>query len=584
MNRLLVLQRCFVGCFAIVALNLARLQVVQGRAYRRLAEQNHLRLVPSSAPRGRILDRNGLVLAGNRPSFDVVIVPQEVDDIGATLTDLARVLGRSPESLGRVYAKGKTLPFAPVTVARDIPRETAMIIEERRHQLPGVFVQPQALRVYPEGAAAAHVVGYIGDIDAGELAALQEYGYRIRDRVGKTGIERRYDAYVRGEAGGTMVEVDHRGRFMRIRGVREAAPGKDIQLTVIGWLQRRATELLANRRGACVVLDAHTGEVLALVSSPAFNPNTFLDPDSAGRQAILTAQDSPMLERAAGAAFTPGSIFKIVTASAGLESRHVTPLVSVTCRGALTLGRDAMKCWKLDGHGPEDMRLALAHSCNVYFGQVGLWTGPALLHTWALEYGLGRATGIELPGEAAGAVPGPSWFERRRWYAGDTAHLAIGQGGLLLSPLQAAVMTAAIANGGWAVKPHLVRAIGGIVVAGQTARRLPLSPETLAVIRSGMEAAVALPDGTGHLAHAAHVRVAAKTGTAQTQIVGHPHGWFVGYAPAEEPQIVVVVLLEHGGSGGQWPTDIARQLIDAWAMMREQPQAPPEAAAAEHVA
>lgn len=551
-----------------MVLNLARLQVVRGPAYQRLAEQNHLRLVPSSAPRGRILDRTGLALADNRAALQVVIVPQETNRLDATLAELGRLLDRPPESLRRAYQAGRTLPFAPVVVAADVPRETAMVIEERRQQLPGVFIQPQALRTYPEGAAAAHLVGYIGDIDARELESLEEYGYRRRDEVGKAGLERQYDAYLRGEPGGAMVEVDHRGRFVRLRGVREAAPGRDIHLTINAWLQRQASQLLGQARGACVILDPRSGEVLALASAPSFDPNVFLQNDPAPKRAVLAAEGSPMLQRAA-AAFTPGSIFKIVTAVAALESGHITPATSVVCRGALTLGRDAMGCWKKDGHGPEDLRLALTHSCNVYFGQAGLWTGPALLHAWATDFGLGRPTGIELPGEQAGNVPGPAWWSGRRWFAGDTAHLAIGQGGLLITPLQIAVMLAAVANGGWIVRPHVVASIGDVRVAAPALRSLPVAPQTWAVIREGLADVINAPDGTGRHARSMRIRIAGKTGTAQTSLPGRPHGWFAGYAPADDPQLVVVVVLEYGGSGGERPSDIARQLFEAWAVTHE---------------
>ncbi len=563
-DRVVHVQRLLAGCFVVVALNLARLQLVHGPSYQRLAEQNHLRLIPSSAPRGEILDRTGLVLAGNRAAFHVVVVPQEAVRLQATLADLAQLLGTSAESLRRAYQAGRTLPFAPVVVAADIPRETALIIEERRHQLPGVFVQPQAVRVYPEGAAAAHVIGYVGDIDADELAALAEYGYRRSDQVGKAGLERQYDAYLRGESGGTMVEVDHRGRFVRMRGVREATPGKTICVTISAWLQRRAAQLLGDARGACVILDARTGDVLALASSPSFDPNLFLRFDPAPKRALLASADAPMLQRASGAAFIPGSIFKLVTATAALEGHRVTPTTSVTCNGALALGKEAMRCWKRDGHGPEDLHLALTHSCNVYFGQVGLWVGPEALHRWALEYGLGRHAGIELPGEETGLVPEPSRWSGEHWYAGHTAHLAIGQGGLLVTPLQVAIMMTAVANGGWLVHPHLVRSIGGVAIAGHAARRLPIAPDTLAAIRAGLDAVINDADGTGHRAHSATVRIAGKTGTAQTQLAGQPHAWFVGYAPAGDPQMVVVVLLEHGGSGGDRPSEIAKTLFEAW--------------------
>ena len=573
MHRLLHVQRVLMAAFAIVALNLGRLQLVQGPLYQRLAEQNHLRLLPSSAPRGRILDRTGVVLADNRSALNVVIVPQETAQLTVTFSTLARLLDRPAQRLAQAYQAGRTLPFAPVVVAADIPRRTALIIEERRAQLPGVFIQPQVLRLYPEGVSTAHVVGYVGDISAEELASLEEYGYQPRDRVGKTGIERTFDAYLRGEPGGTMVEVDHRGRFVRMRGVREPLSGKDVQLTIDIRLQRQAAQLLGELRGACVALDPRDGEVLALVSSPGFDPNIFLQPDSAPKRALLAAANSPMLQRAAGAAFTPGSIFKVVTATAALEQQRVTPLTTIICRGALALGAQAMKCWKQDGHGPEDLQQALAHSCNVYFGQAGLWTGPEALHAWALQYGLGRVTGIELPGEAAGAVPSPSWWGGH-WYAGDTAHLAIGQGGLLVTPLQMAVLMATAANGGWVVRPHLVRAVGGVAMASPSARHLALHPDTLAVINAGLRAVVALSDGTGHRAYSPRVRIAGKTGTAQTQIAGSPHGWFIGYAPVEDPQLAIVVLIEHGGSGGDRPSDIARQLFETWAAAHAAHQEP----------
>ncbi|MBI4355331.1 MAG: penicillin-binding protein 2 [Candidatus Omnitrophica bacterium] len=554
---------------AIVALGLAlfRMQVWQGRTYRRLADANRIRLIPWEAPRGRLLDRQGAVLAAHRTVYDVAVIPQEVDDLTATLRALGRLLDRPESALRRSLQARRTYPFVPAVVAEDIGVHQAIRLEEQRSHYPGLIVRPRMVRSYPHGDLAAHVLGYIGPIDREELSRLRPYGYRLRDWVGKMGVERRYDGRLRGTPGGIMVEVDHQGRQVRTLGERPPQPGQDVQLTIDLEWQRQVEGLLGEQKGACVVIDPNTGEILAMASHPAFLPEDFVTGTPGARQRWLKDTASVLVNRSVSAAYTPGSIFKLVTATAALVRRAVSAADQVACPGFVRVGSQTYHCWNLDGHGPESLREALRDSCNVYFIHAGRQAGAEALADWAGRFGLGHPTGIELMEETTGHVPRPGRVTARRrgtWFEGETANLAIGQGALLMTPLQGAVMVSAMANGGRIIHPHVVVRVGTDAPQASSSRRLFVPSQILATVQEGMRRVVNDPQGTGYRAHLEGVVMAAKTGTAQTQIAGRPHGWFVGFLPADHPQIAFAILLEHGGSGGALPAEMAHQLALHW--------------------
>ena len=419
-------------------------------------------------------------------------------------------------------------------------------------------------RYYHNGRAIAHVAGYLGEIGAEELKRLKPYGYKVRDLVGRTGLEKSFDLQLRGENGGTQVEVDHRGRMVRVMGHRSPKRGKDLRLTLDASLQEKASSLLAGRRGAVVAIDPETGEILAMTSYPAFDPNAFLDSKRKGEiKEWLQQQNSPFLNRALGA-YTPGSIFKIVTASAALQRGKINPQTSFECEGFLRLGNHSFSCWNEEGHGPENLSQGLAHSCNVYFFHLGLLMGTEPIAEECHRWGLGKGAEVELSGEAPGLVPNRHWkwqVFHQPWYDGDTLNFTIGQGYLLMTPLQAARMVSAVANGGKLVKPYLVKQVGSVEVAHPRSQTIGVSEGTLQAILEGLRRVIDDPTGTGQLALSSQVSIAGKTGTAETPN-GAAHAWFVGFAPVENPKIAFAVFLEHGGGGGYAAAPIARQLVE----------------------
>lgn len=564
--RLAWVERLFLVALAGLVGALAVFQLIMGPGYRRLAEHNRIRLLPLPAVRGNILDRHGAPLAQDHLSFDVAIIPQEVRDLPTLWDALSRRLGRPVDSLQRAYRRQYTAPFAPVVVARDLESASALSLEERRMDWPGVVVLPTPRRRYPLGEAEGAVIGYLGLMDPRTLQSLKPYGYTVRDWVGKSGLEQLYDVALHGTNGGVQVEVDHQGRLVRQLGLKPPVRGKDITVTVDAALQQHCYRVLAGRRGAVLVMALDTGELWAAVSSPGFDPEAFVDPDRDNTvEGYLTDQDRPLFNRAVAGTVPPGSVFKIVTAYAGLSSKKTSSATTYLCPGHFLLGGITFDCWYAAGHGPQTIVEALTHSCNVFFYQWGLRVGPEGIAAAAHQFGFGQPSRVDWPGEAAGLVPDPLWKRLHRhqtWYRGETVNLAIGQGSLLVTPMQVLRMVALVAMDGRAPQPHLLKAIAGHPVGSPPEAAVPLDHQALAVVRAGMEAVVSSPTGTGRLAHVAGFRAAGKTGTAQAG-EGPSHAWFCGYAPVERPQVAVVVFVEHGGKGGEVAAGMAGQIFEA---------------------
>lgn len=566
--RLVWVERLFLAALAALLLALAVFQLILGPSYRRMAEHNRIRLIPLPAVRGSILDRHGAALAEDHLSFNVAVIPQEAGDLGALWESLGRRVGRASGDLQRAYRRRYVAPFAPVVVARDIEASSAFALEEQRVESPGVVVLPAPRRRYPLGETEGAVVGYLGLVDPKTLKTLQAYGYRMQDWVGKIGLEQLYDAALRGRDGGVQVEVDHRGRFVRQLGLRPPVRGRDITVTLDAALQQHCYRLLAGRRGAVLVMALETGELWAAVSSPGFDPEAFVDPDRDDVvERYLTDDRRPLFNRPVAGMVPPGSVFKIVTAYAGLSSQRVTAATGYDCPGQFQLGNVTFDCWYAPGHGPQAVVEALRHSCNVFFYQAGLRIGPEAIAASARLFGFGQPSRLDLPGEAAGLVPDPAWKQRRlhqAWFKGETVNTAIGQGALLVTPAQVLRMTALVALDGRAPQPHLLKAIEGQPVGAPPIVPVPLDRQALAVIRRGMEAVVLSEDGTGRLARVERFPAAGKTGTAQAGD-GPSHAWFCGYGPVSHPQVAIVVFLEHGGKGGEVAASMAGQIFEALA-------------------
>lgn len=547
-----------IACFVILLAALFHLQAARGESYYNLAEKNRLRLIPFSAPRGDILDANGLVLAQDALSYQVCIIPQDIENLTQTLSSLSKILDEPIQRLKELYKKNISLPFVPANVAPGISIQTVLSIEEQRHRMPGVRIETTFKRFYHLADKMSHIIGFLGEIGKEELQEKKTYGYRYRDYIGKAGIEKTADAYLRGTPGGIQVEVNNLGQQVSVLGRKEPVPGKTITLTIDGRLQSYIAELMKDKIGAVVVIEPFTGEVLAMVSAPGFNPNKI--------GGSLNMPGSPHVNRTISGRYIPGSIFKLITAVCGLE--HGEPLKNqyVLCNGRMEIGDSVFICWKQDGHGRVNLADAIIHSCNIFFYKLGLALGPEELNEWSRSFGLGRVTGIELPGESAGLVPSPRWkrahLNHGSWFDGDTANFAIGQGYLLITPLQAACMVSAIANGGWFIQPHIIKKIQDRQIARFKRRYVGCSKETLDIIKNAMIEVVDNPSGTGFRAKVEGIKIAAKTGTAQTHISGYPHAWFVGFAPAEKPKISFCIFIEHGGSGGFIPADIAKDIVE----------------------
>lgn len=558
------------ACVLLVG-RLVQLQVFQGPAFREQAERNRLRLVSEQAPRGRILDREGRVLAANELVFRVLVVPQEVKDLQALLTFVSRMTRQPLARLQRTYEQERTRPYLPVAILPSVPKAVAMPLEERAWRYPGLLVKTEAVRAYPQGSVAAHLLGYLGQPSEEDFPLLKVYGVRPRELVGHMGLERQLDHALRGHPGGLMVEVNHRARQMRTVGRRVPEAGAEVVVTIDSPLQSLLEQALGGQLGAAVVLNPQTGAVLALASSPLFSPAAFVRGDNAAIETWF-ADDvgTPVRNRAVLGTYPPGSTAKLVTAAVGLERGVITPSTTVHCAGAMQIGDRVIHCWNRDGHGDVTLREALMQSCNVYFMTVGRRLGLDALRAGLQQAGFGAATGWLL-GEREGHVPS------RRLTEGEIAMLAIGQSELTVTPLQLARLAALFANGGHVVQPWVIASVGGRPVE----RPRPPAPvgwsrETLQAIRAGMVAVVTDPHGTGLRAQSAVVRIAGKTGTAQTGIEGNTHAWFVGFCPVEAPEAAIAVLAESGGSGGDLPAEIARTACEYLALRRSgtEPTAP----------
>ena len=419
-----------------------------------------------------------------------------------------------------------------------------------------LFPFPVWRRVYPAGALVSHVTGYVGEITREELENAPDPRYQGGDGVGKTGIEAAYEPRLRGEVGEEAVEVDSRGRRLREVSRREPARGEDLRLTLDLGAQRVAAELMGSEKGALVVLDVQDGAVKVLYSSPSFDPNPLTWGISSREwNELLKDPNRPMMDRAVSGTYPPGSTFKAVTTIAALEENVVNNRTTVYCPGYYTLGNRTFKCWKHSGHGSENLLEAIRDSCDVFFYQTGVWLGIDRLLKWSAILGVGSPSGIDIPGEAAGNLAGPAWKKKRfrePWYKGDTVNYSIGQGFLLMTPLQVARVFAAVANGGYLVVPHLDS-------RGRFPRRdLKIPRPGLEALQRGLEEVVRT--GTGKRAGAFGVTVAGKTGTAQNPH-GDDHAWFVGYAPVQRPRFVAVALVEGGGHGSSVAAPLVGRIL-----------------------
>jgi len=570
-EKIILISYLLIAGFVIVLLRLWQLQVLQGTELRRISESNRLRVVGVPAPRGIIFDRNKAPLVKNTPYFCASVIPQEFNQ--SNISALSQLLQVPESELNNRITRKAASPFTPVRVKEGLSFDEISIIEARRSDFPGLLIEVETSREYMFGSVGSHLIGYLG-----KLSPAQSGDPSFRDVppdafIGQWGVEKLYDKTLRGTAGQRIIEVDAVGREIRL--LYETAPvkGTDLDLTIDIALQREAEKAFEGRAGALVALKTDTGEVLGLVSSPSFDPNSFAKGISAtGWKALMEDPKKPMLNRAIQSQYPPGSTFKILTAIAALEEGAIDISTKADCRGGLNYGKWHFGCWQKKGHGSVSIHRALVESCDVFFYETGKRVGFDKVHDYAVKLGLGEETGIALGKERKGLIPDSAWklaTKKSAWFLGETFINSIGQGYVATTPIQLAVMMSAVANGGSVYKPLIIKDTVPALV-----RKVELKQETLDIVRDGLRGVVNEPGGTGAAARSIMATVGGKTGTAQ--VVGlrkdakflsekfRDHAWFVSFAPVEKPEIAVSVFVEHGGHGGSAAAPIAKKAIEAF--------------------
>ncbi len=594
-SRARVLYFVVILAFLTLFARLLFLQVIQGERYTFLSENNRIRLKRTPGTRGMIFDREGKLLVDSRPSFDLTFVSEDTGEPESTLRLLAHYLGRDEKELLAILEENKKRPaFDEVVLGRDVDWATVVAVETHQLELPGVTLRVRPRRNYADGPAAAHVLGYLGEVNSKQLKILKEQGYVSGDEIGQYGLERRWEDVLRGQSGGQQVEVDALGRRVRVLHEVNDVPGYTVHLTLDRELQETAFEALKGKEGTVVALDVNSGAILAMVSTPAFDPNSFARGIKADEwSALMKDRLRPLSNRATQGQYPPGSTFKIIMAIAGLEEDVIQPDSRIYDPGYFNFGNRAFRDWKKGGHGSVDLHRALVESCDVYFYQLGPRIGIDRIAKWARAFGLGDKTGVALDDERNGVVPDSEWKRKRYrqpWYPGETVSIAIGQGYLTVTPLQMANMIATVANGGKLFRPRLVSKVES--VDGTTVRdygpelihTIDIKPATLERVRNALADVVKAPGGTGGAARSTLVDIAGKTGTAQVvemkggyvkteqlAYFSRDHAWFVSYAPVQNPQIAVAVLVEHGGHGGDAAAPMAKKVIEKFIEQQKKP-------------
>lgn len=532
--------------FVILVMGAFYLQIMRGNSYFSLSIRQSVRVIPFEGVRGKILDRNGEIIVDNRVSYNISVLPREFKQNSDSLNKLAALLKKSASEINKTIKKDFISASRPIIVAKDVDKKTAFLIEENKFALPAVVVQVIPKRSYPYHNSASHLLGYLSRIDRWRVTKLKDYGYEVKDMVGLTGIEESLEQVLRAQGGGIQLEVDHQGGMSRVLGFRQSRHGKDVHLTIDIRIQKLIENAFAGRRGAAVLMEPDSGKIIALASFPDFSPHMFLEEDNAEYiNGLLTDSDAPLLNRAISGQYPLGSVFKVVSAIAALEKKKITAEKRFFCPGRMLAGLKEFNCWSI--HYSQDLLEALTHSCNVYFYHLALLLGADTLSEYAGRFGLGKPTGIDLPYETQGFVPSvlARRIKLRNWYDGDTANLGIGQGDLLVTPIQAVRFMAAVANGGSLVEPYIVERIDTQELKPKPAVDLGLGPKIIKAVIEGLKQVVNAETGTANIGWG-DLRVAGKTGTAQVNNK-LSHGWFVGFLPYDKPRLVFCFFLEHTG-------------------------------------
>lgn len=571
-----------------------QLQVSEADRYATLAEENRINTRLLLPPRGRIFDRRKLPVAVNEEDYRAVIVAERTRDVRGSLARLAEIIEIPHEEQERILKEiRRRRRFLPVTIAQGLTWEEVSRIEVNAPDLPGILTDRGLKRIYPQGELMAHLVGYVGPVNEAEQEADLDPLLRIPEfRIGKAGLERQYDEALRGTSGTRVVEINASGRVQRELRRKEGTPGRDLHLSLDLDLQRFCMNQIASHYAAsAAVLDVFSGDVLAMVSTPTFDPNLFIKGiDAETWNALRTNKRGPLNNKSIAGQYAPGSTFKPVVAMTGLESGAITPHDTFTCTGVMTLGPAKFHCWRRGGHGIVNLRKGIKESCDIYFYKLALKVGIDRIAAMARKLGLGADTGIDLPGERGGLIPDEAWKRKvykKRWFPGETVVCAIGQGYVLATPLQLALMTARLTNGGYAVKPRLVRAMSApngppLAVSEPEFRHLGFRRRNLDLVVDAMSAVVNEIGGTAYASRikTEGMHMGGKSGTSQVRRITkaerargvvrnedrpwdrRDHALFIAFAPVDRPRFATAVVVEHGGGGSHAAAPIAKAILE----------------------
>ena len=557
----------------VLTMRLFDLQILQGDEMRRLSDQNRIRIKKIVAPRGTIFDRNGKILANTRPSFNLYLVPEDIKDFTQTIDGLVGLLNLERDDVIERLKEARDLPPSyPVKIASDMSMDQVAKVEANKIYLPGVSIQIEPKRNYPHGAMLAHVLGYVSEISAEELKMPDYKNYSRSDAIGKFGLERMYEKFLRGVDGQRRVEVDAFGNEVMALDTKEPVSGDNLYLNVDMDVQTTVERALEGKNGGAVVADPRTGAVLALVSHPAFDPNQLTSGSSDYWKAIATDPSHPLQNRVIQGRFPPGSTFKPLVALAALQKGVINEHTSFICPGHFAFGGHVFKCWQKRGHGSVSVHKGIVQSCDVFFYNTGLKVGIDSIHEMAKLVGVTAPTGIDLPGEKSGLVPSTEWKKRtygEKWYEGETVSVAIGQGAVWLTPIGLMQLASFIGNEGVTFKPEVVNRI--VSPAGEVVKKFEpvmkanakLDKHNIALVKDAMRGVVNEPGGTAYTsARVENVSMSGKTGSAQSGTGGGDHAWFIAFAPSDSPSVAVSILVEHGLHGASAAAPIAKAIAE----------------------
>lgn len=583
-RRMSIMTGIIAAVIIFLIARLAWMQLVNGPQYKKIAEENRIRQITAQAPRGNIYDRNGALLVSNRPSFAISILPSEYTNASNATPIIANIIGVRPEEIEKMLKDGEEFIYTPIRLKRDVDQIMLAKIQEHKYYLPGVMIEAIPVRQYVYKELAAHVFGFVGSINEAEYAKRKKQGYNPNDFIGKDGLEREWEDVLRGVDGGLQVEVNALGEEIQIIGDKSAIVGKGLVLTLDANLQKAAQDALAEqivisrtigepaKGGSAVVLDVRTGAVLAMASHPTFDPNIFASGISGlNWNKLINDPHNPLANKSIQNTYPPGSVFKIVTTAAALDMGYVTETEVFDDKGVYVLNGWNFYGWETKGLGRLSIVDAICWSSDPVFYELGHRMGVDNLASYALTFGLGQPTGIKLAGEEKGIVPTESWKQStygEEWYPGETIIAAIGQGYYLVTPLQQAMLLMAVANNGIIYRPMLVAkvlTVDGAVLekySPEVARTVYLKPETWDIIKSGL-VAVTNRGTASTVFQGFSPKVAGKTGSAETG-TGTVHSWFACYAPADDPEIVVAVMVEDGGDGSVSAAPVARKILETY--------------------